>query len=44
MSTISVPFEYKNFCPLSAAEKVTPVPETVLNSTVKAPVVLLFTI
>jgi hypothetical protein len=31
--------EYKNFCPLSAVEKVTPDPETVLTSTVKAPVV-----
>jgi hypothetical protein len=44
MSTTLVPSAYKNLIPLSVAEKVVPVPDAVLNSTVKAPVVLFFII
>jgi hypothetical protein len=39
-----VPSANNIFVDLSVVPKVTPVPETVLNSTVKAPVVLFFII
>jgi hypothetical protein len=37
ISIISVPFEYNVLIPLSVADQVGPVPDAVLNSTVKAP-------
>jgi hypothetical protein len=44
MSTTLVPSAYKNLIPLSVVDQVGPVPETVLNSTVKTPTVPLITV